>query len=867
MAPHTEPPRKRMRLSSPTFDDQVGEPSQDDIDAFDSLDAELSQSFVRHPHGVTDDEHDDNPFLPHNESARIHTPQTVRIHAPSTIDETLELSDEADQPPPGVDYAAWFNPTNSFVGFTSATTAMPGFQRPSIKGDSAKSLFVPSTAALQEAEEKMRKWQEDVLLPDQLPTHNEPDSERSTQVASPQVIFSSARSAFSSMQAPETPTPTSLLRHANVEPTPTKSRNSLPSLASKRQTIPFKSPLIIHLGAALAPPLPLKLPPPYHPYARLRLRTTFATQKPLGFTPRHANATRPKFVTPFKVVAKSATPRAFVLENIELPPTPSNSRTIVNRLYPPSVPSSQPGKRNSDQRIFDLTPPSGRRTLAISGLRPQTYSAKQLEDMGMSEVSQVNPRTASFYTFATRSHSPPNLLDPSPSVVLGRSAVLEELHAKGCTLAKQAWVDNHWPLVLWKLAGMVILDPMSESDPLRKRWCWKEVIHSAVQYATRYERDLNSSSRPPLRLVTTRDASAESPMVLCISDIIWSPGGPEEDTAAVQTYPELEVTDGWYRLRAHIDAPLARGARKGKIKIGRKIAVAGAKLSAERKEGIEILEAYNSNVLLLTGNSTHPAPWHAKLGFQRGPFVATLNSLTADGGNVAVMMLTIIKAYPVAYIEFVKDTNGLKERVGPHDAKEELKLSTQWKTKWESHASKLWSEYEKRRHRLLDYAERLEQRAGSKFTPRHDDGPPDEIYDIYDTLQEDIEAAKSVMSSIGHEDAGWLARHIRERAVQERDEVSKEIEQELESIFPPRDVKAFCVVVVNDARTYKYPSKRTAQVTVWDVPGVSVPEGSTQSPFIPGQQYLVTNLVPTQASAWMDRFLRWRSIFEHKEEF
>lgn len=149
-------------------------------------------------------------------------------------------------------------------------------------------------------------------------------------------------------------------------------------------------------------------------------------------------------------------------------------------------------------------------------------------------------------------------------------------------------------------------------------------------------------------------------MVLCISDIIWPASGSEGNTAPVQTYPELEVTDGWYRLRAYIDAPLARGVRKGKIKIGRKIAVAGAKvssavfndmlapfsylqLSAERKEGSEILEAYNSNVLLLTGNSTHMAPWHAKLGFQRGPFVATLNSLTADGGNVAIMMLTVIK--------------------------------------------------------------------------------------------------------------------------------------------------------------------------------------------------------------------------------
>lgn len=179
----------------------------------------------------------------------------------------------------------------------------------------------------------------------------------------------------------------------------------------------------------------------------------------------------------------------------------------------------------------------------------------------------------------------------------------------------------------------------------------------------RYERDLNGSSRPPLRLITTRDASAESPIVLCISDIIWPASGSEEDATRPQTYPELEVTDGWYRLRARIDAPMARGVKGGKIKIGRKIAVAGAKvspaifddilasrshlqLSAERKEGSEILEAYNSNVLLLSGNSTHMAPWHAKLGFQRGPFIATLNSLTPDGGNAAVMMLMVIKVCP-----------------------------------------------------------------------------------------------------------------------------------------------------------------------------------------------------------------------------
>ena len=38
-------------------------------------------------------------------------------------------------------------------------------------------------------------------------------------------------------------------------------------------------------------------------------------------------------------------------------------------------------------------------------------------------------------------------------------------------------------------------------------------------------------------------------MVLCVSDIIWPAGGSEQDTALAQTHPELEVTDGWYRLR------------------------------------------------------------------------------------------------------------------------------------------------------------------------------------------------------------------------------------------------------------------------------------------------------------------------------
>jgi breast cancer 2 susceptibility protein len=35
-------------------------------------------------------------------------------------------------------------------------------------------------------------------------------------------------------------------------------------------------------------------------------------------------------------------------------------------------------------------------------------------------------------------------------------------------------------LILWKLAGMVYLDPELENDPKRKRWCWSEVIRQLL---------------------------------------------------------------------------------------------------------------------------------------------------------------------------------------------------------------------------------------------------------------------------------------------------------------------------------------------------------------------------------------------------
>ena len=94
----------------------------------------------------------------------------------------------------------------------------------------------------------------------------------------------------------------------------------------------------------------------------------------------------------------------------------------------------------------------------------------------------------------------------------------------------------------------------------------------------RYEREHNAGIRPPFQKIANQDVPACHPMVLCVSDIFWSPG-MTDDGMPIDAHPELEVTDGWYRLKAQIDLPMARAVRKGIIRIGRKFSIAGARVS------------------------------------------------------------------------------------------------------------------------------------------------------------------------------------------------------------------------------------------------------------------------------------------------
>lgn len=108
----------------------------------------------------------------------------------------------------------------------------------------------------------------------------------------------------------------------------------------------------------------------------------------------------------------------------------------------------------------------------------------------------MTPDMSLFYTFHTTSTTPVYIGNTQQRhTELGPTAALDELRSLGCTLATKEWVENHWGMILWKLAGMVCLDPESEDDPDRKRWCWRELMKQL-----RYRSVLNKSA--PHNVVT-----------------------------------------------------------------------------------------------------------------------------------------------------------------------------------------------------------------------------------------------------------------------------------------------------------------------------------------------------------------------------
>ena len=72
-------------------------------------------------------------------------------------------------------------------------------------------------------------------------------------------------------------------------------------------------------------------------------------------------------------------------------------------------------------------------------------------------------------------------------------------------------------------------------------------------------------------------------------------------------------------------------------------------------------------------------------------------------------------------------------------------------------------------------------------------------------------------------------------------------------LCPPREVRSFRILVVQDARTIRRPANRTALLTVWNVLQLTLTEGSLAGSFECGQRFLV---------GFFSLFDRWLSFVD-----
>lgn len=209
--------------------------------------------------------------------------------------------------------------------------------------------------------------------------------------------------------------------------------------------------------------------------------------------------------------------------------------------------------------VFDLSVPSVRIGYREAGLAPHVWKSEaEARAHGVpAEVCLIlqDPMRASQYAFVRPDGTP-----------RGAAEAHTELLELGATKAPLRWVQNHWQLILWKLAAYVASDPRQGQT----YWTWDRVMRD-LRY--RYEREFHKKSFGVIKHLQEEPQPYTRPMVLCVHQILRFDDAGEESASLV-----LQLTDGWYKIRAELDAPLRRAVERRKIHIGHKLAIACAKV-------------------------------------------------------------------------------------------------------------------------------------------------------------------------------------------------------------------------------------------------------------------------------------------------
>ncbi|NXX78545.1 BRCA2 protein, partial [Urocolius indicus] len=386
---------------------------------------------------------------------------------------------------------------------------------------------------------------------------------------------------------------------------------------------------------------------------------------------------------------------------------------------------------------------------AVEEKSPKFYSTEELYTYGVSKhCIQVNSTNAESFQFLMKDFFSKEYLLAGNGMQIADGGWLiptdegkagkKEFYRALCDtpgvdpkLISEAWVYNHYRWIVWKLAAMEVSFPREFAN----RCLTPETVLLQLKY--RYDLEVDKSKRSAIKKITERDDAAGKTLVLCVSKVISlntvvSPSSSNKNVESKKAAAIIEVTDGWYGIRALLDPPLKAFLHRRRLTVGQKIIVHGAELVGSQN-GCTPLEAPDSLMLKVSANSTRRARWHTRLGFHRDPrpFPLPLASLHRDGGAVGCVDVLVQRTYPLQWMEktpagsYVFRNSRAEEREAAKHAEDQQK-------KLEALFAKIQAEYEKHE------AERTPRR-----TPRSCIVTRQQIHNLQDgaELYEAIESA------------------------------------------------------------------------------------------------------------------------------
>ncbi|NXM53428.1 BRCA2 protein, partial [Illadopsis cleaveri] len=486
---------------------------------------------------------------------------------------------------------------------------------------------------------------------------------------------------------------------------------------------------------------------------------------------------------------------------------------------------SQPGtlyvmKTSASNRISLKT--------AVEEKSPSFYSTEELYTYGVSkQCIQVNSTNAESFQFLIKDFFSKEYLLAGNGMQLADGGWLiptdegkagkKEFYRALCdtpgvdpNLITEAWVYNHYRWIVWKLAAMEVSFPHEFAN----RCLTPEMVLLQLKY--RYDLEVDKSKRSAIKKIMERDDAAGKTLVLCISKIILlntvvSPSSSNKNVESKKAAALIEVTDGWYGIRALLDPPLKAFLDTRRLTVGQKIIVHGAELVGPQN-GCTPLEAPESLMLKISANSTRRVRWHTKLGFHRDPrpFPLPLSSLYSEGGAVGCIDVIIQRTYPIQWMEktsagsYVFRNSRAEEREAAKHAEDQQK-------KLETLFAKIQAEYEKHEERT------------SRRTPKSRIVTRQQIHNLQDgaELYEAIQNASDPGYMEGYlsddqlkalKDYRQLMNDRKQTQIQEQFKKALESEQEENGCYK-RDVSAVWRLYVVDYR--KQEKHKGAVLSIW----------------------------------------------------